>query len=246
MAETEVKTTKKKTTTKKAEAPVVEEKVNAAPAGPSTEDLIAIIQGLSREIEELKKGKDSTPAPTASTVGLEDILAKLSDRKSDREVTIVHNFQNFSGLVTPIRLSNLSIDFAGVGEQRILSWQQFEECVSKYRKLFDKRIILLAAEHADIAEKYNITCVDEGFKVLTNKDLSNLNKLSLNALEEYVNSLRPEDKETVYSYWLGKCYTKEAGYYDRAKVELLNRLSGDRMENMLAYMNGDYLREEKK
>lgn len=244
MAETEVKTTKKKTTTKKAEAPVVEEKVNAAPAGPSTEDLIAIIQGLSREIEELKKGRDTTPAPAAT--GLEDILAKLSDRKSDREVTIVHNFQNHSGLVTPIRLSNLSIDFVGVGEQRILSWQQFEECVSKYRRLFERRILLLAAEHTDIAEKYNIPCVDTEFKVLTNKDLSNLHKLSLKALEDYINSLRPEDKETVYSYWMGKCYTKEAGYYDRAKVELLNRLSGDRMENMLAYMNGDYLREEKK
>ena len=244
MAETEVKTTKKKTTTKKAEAPVVEEKVNAAPAGPSTEDLIAIIQGLSREIEELKKGRDTTPAP-AST-GLEDILAKLTDRKSDREVVIVHNFQNHSGLVTPIRLSNLSIDFVGVGEQRILSWQQFEECVSKYRKLFNKRILLLAAEHADIAEKYNIPCVDTEFKILTNKELSNLNKLTLNELETYINSLRPEDKETVYSYWMGKCYTKEAGYYDRAKVELLNRLSGERMENMLAYMNGDYLREEKK
>lgn len=221
------------------------------------------IDSLSNELKEEKAKneklaeaiKESTLGDTESSSKVEEVqdntsntterlLEILGNRKSDKEIVIVHNRELLGGLSTAIQLTGLTINFHTLGEQRVLSWQQFEECVSKYRKWFDKEIILLAPEFADVAERYNVSCLKrEGHAVVTKGDLVNIYKKSERELEDYMNSLTEADRDFICSYWLGKCYENDAKYRVRSKVELLNRISNKGVfDNLLAQMNFDSIR----
>lgn len=221
------------------------------------------IDSLSKELKEEKEKneklaeavKESALGDTESSSKVEEVQNNTSDtterlleilgnRKSDKEIVIVHNRELLGGLSTAIQLTGLTINFHTLGEQRVLSWQQFEECVSKYRKWFDKEIILLAPEFADVAERYNVSCLKrEGHAVVTKGDLVNIYKKSERELEDYMNSLTEADRDFICSYWLGKCYENDAKYRVRSKVELLNRISNKGVfDNLLAQMNFDSIR----
>lgn len=195
-------------------------------------------EGDTESSFKAKEVQDNTSNTT------ERLLEILGNRKSDKEIVIVHNRELLGGLSTAIQLTGLTINFHTLGEQRVLSWQQFEECVSKYRKWFDKEIILLAPEFADVAERYNVSCLKrEGHAVVTKGDLVNIYKKSERELEDYMNSLTESDKDFICSYWLGKCYENDAKYRVRSKVELLNRISNKGVfDNLLAQMNFDSIR----
>lgn len=223
---------------------------------PSTEDLLKIIAGLQEQVEKLsskvnedeEKVVNQVVNPIVNTVKDESsartdkLLEILANRKQDKEVVIVHNREIIGGGSTAIKLTGLVINFHKLGEERVLNWQQFEECVSKYRRFFDKEIILLSSDYQEIAERYSIPCVQRGSnKRFTRDELTKINTLDVHALEDYYNSLTKQDKDFLCSYWLGKCYEKAPGFYDRYKIELLNRLSNSHaFDNLLTMMNNEY------
>ena len=223
---------------------------------PSTGDLLKIIAGLQEQVEKLsskvnedeEKVVNQVVNPVVNTVKDESsartdkLLEILANRKQDKEVVIVHNREIIGGGSTAIKLTGLVINFHKLGEERVLNWQQFEECVSKYRRFFDKEIILLSSDYQEIAERYSIPCVQRGSnKRFTRDELTKINTLDVHALEDYYNSLTKQDKDFLCSYWLGKCYEKAPGFYDRYKIELLNRLSNSHaFDNLLTMMNNEY------
>lgn len=214
-------------------------------AGPSYDELMAMVQKLAQEVQTLKETPAPTPvyATTESTYDKTDkILEALTNRKSDKEVVIVHNREMLGGLCTAISLTGLNIEFRTLGEQRVLSWQQFEECVSKYRRFFDLEIILLGDEYAELAQRYSVPCVKRSNNhVFTRAELTKLPNMDIHELEDFFKSLTTQDRDFICSYWLGKCYEKKEGFYDRYKVELLNRLSNSHVfDNLLTLMNGDF------
>ena len=189
-------------------------------------------------------GNGYTSYESAQESDTQRILSYLTNKKSDKEITIIHNRERMGGLSTAIRLNGLSIDFHTLGEQRVLSWQQFEECVSKYKKFFDKHIILVAPEYKDVAERYNVPVWEQATNnVITRNDLAHLGDMTIDTLEKFYNSLCKEDQAFLCSYWLGKCYEKEPKYYDRYKVELLNRLSDGAFATLLTAMNYDFMKD---
>lgn len=220
------------------------ETAKAVSTQPSYEDLMNLVQQLAGEVQALKS---SQPAmATIQPSSTEELLNMLANRKSDREVTIVHNMEMNGNLTTHIVLTTVTIDFRHVGEQRVLSWQQFEECVSKYHSFFEKEIILLGAEDKELAERYGVPCIDKKTKVLTHKDIEKLPKMSARQLEDFVESLSDTDKDVVFSYWLGKCYERADGFYDRYKMDALNRLSKNGyFNNILLVMNGESIIDDK-
>lgn len=194
------------------------------------------------KIEEAESKVSQIPEPMeiitaeSTTNRLLDIIA---NRKSEKEIVLIHNREIVGGGSTAIRLTGLSIDFHTFGEQRLLSWQQFEECVSKYRRWFDKQIIVLGSESADVAERYNVPCLNrEGKHPITKEDLRVLYKKADRDLEDYYSELTDEDKDFICSYWLGKCYEGDKNYINRNKIEILNRLNDKRpFTNYLVEMN---------
>ena len=237
--DTKVEVTEEKVEKKKARSTAVESE-------PTKDDLMDIIQTLMQKVQTLEANaavaqKDPALAVPSTT---DKILEILSNRKSDREVTIIHNREMHGGLTTHIQLTGLTIDFQSLGEQRLLSWQQFEECVSKYRRFFEKEIILLSDQDAELGTRYNVPCVKRGKnRTLTHDDVVRLPKMDVRELEEFITSLTKSDREFVLSYWLGKAYERTPGFYDRYKIDVLNNISEHRaFDNLIAYMNGDYNR----
>lgn len=200
------------------------------------EKLVSLTDEINKKNEASQKVevKDKT----------EKLLEVLTNRKSDKEVTIVHNREMMGGLSTAIRLTGLSIDFHRLGEERVLSWQQFEECVSKYRRWFEKEIILLAPGNEEIAKRYSVPCLKRQNKnIITQEQLMTLGDYGIDKLENFYKTLSLQDQSFICSYWLGKCYEKDPKYYDRYKIELLNRLSDNKIfDNVLTEMNNDFSR----
>lgn len=212
---------------------------------------------LKTEIEEMKKEQsegvsevEDNTVVTSSTNAIEvandrtdRLLETLVNRKMDREVTIVHNAEMFGGMSTYIKLSTMTIDFRKMGEQRVLSWQQFEELCNRYRKFIDRGLIKVTPEYRYLCDTYQIGCYDvEGKKTLTSEILNKLPDMTNEQLESCYNNLYDTDKNILLNYWLGQCYARpenrDKRFYDRYKIELLNRLSNSSVfDNILADMN---------
>jgi hypothetical protein len=212
---------------------------------------------LKTEIEQMKKeqteealeGENNT-VETSSTNAIEvandrtdRLLETLVNRKMDREVTIVHNAEMFGGMSTYIKLSTMTIDFRKMGEQRVLSWQQFEELCNRYRKFIDRGLIKVTPEYRYLCDTYQIGCYDvDGKKTLTSDILNKLPDMTNEQLETCYNDLYDTDKNILLNYWLGQCYARpenrDKRFYNRYKIELLNRLSNSSVfDNILADMN---------
>ena len=230
--------------------PVVEEGETKAPSssGPSYDELMDMVRSLANEVATLKSSAPSQAAPVSDPATTK-ILEMLSGRKSDREVVLVHNREMMGGLTTHLVLPNLTIDFRKMGEERILTWQQFEQCVSRYRSFFERGILLLGEDEMDLAERYSVPCVKNSNSGISRKQLDRLGDMSVRELEDFFNSLSENDKAFLCSYWMGKCYTREPKFYDRSKIEALNRLAGLDKDNngvfdvVLALMNNDFRRQ---
>lgn len=217
---------------------------------------------LKTEIEEMKKErveegnvaevKQAEPFTNVLEVAndrTDKLLETLVNRKMDREVTIVHNAEMFGGMSTYIKLSTMTIDFRKMGEQRVLSWQQFEELCNRYRKFIDRGLIKVTPEYRYLCDTYQIGCYDvEGKKTLTTDILNKLPDMSNEELETCYNGLYDTDKNILLNYWLGQCYArpenKDRRFYNRYKIELLNRLSNSSVfDNILADMNFEEARK---
>lgn len=208
-----------------------------------------IEQMKKEQVEEALEGENNTGETSSANVievandRTDRLLETLVNRKMDREVTIVHNAEMFGGMSTYIKLSTMTIDFRKMGEQRVLSWQQFEELCNRYRKFIDRGLIKVTPEYRYLCDTYQIGCYDvEGKKTLTSDILNKLPDMSNEQLESCYNQLYDTDKNILLNYWLGQCYARpenrDKRFYDRYKIELLNRLSNSSVfDNILADMN---------
>lgn len=172
-----------------------------------------------------------------------ELLSKLINRKSDKEVTIVHGAEMLGGMSTYIKLSTMTINFTRLGEERTLSWQQFEELCNTYRKFIDRGLIKVAPAYRELCVPYQIECYEDGSsQTLTTETLAKLPTMSEKELEECYNGLGETDRTVLLNYWLGQCYArpenKDKRFYNRYKIELLNRLSNSSIfDNIIADMN---------
>lgn len=233
--------------------------------------LLSTIQSLQKQVEELTAKQENnqknvitqqpyvSPEKTKTVIPMPvpvnnnsntpsettQLLNYLANKKSDKEVTIVHNMELSGGLSTAIQLTGLAIDFHTMGEQRVLSFQQFEECVSKYLSWFNKKIILLSYEDRELAERYNIPYVGQGNYLALNREmLTKVGKMTVEQLQEFYLKLCPEDQDSLCYYWIGKCYERAPDFYNRYKIECLNRLSNKgAFDNILVNMNNDFMKD---
>ena len=254
------KTTTKKTVEEKdikKEQNEVETNNTTSSSSPNFEELLDIIKKLQEEIVDLKEKENKeapivyeTPKEMVSQDATTKLLETLVNSKSNREITVVHTVEMFNGLCTAIDLSNLHIQFTRLGEQRVLSWQQFEELVSKYRGFINRGIVKITPKDRDLCDKYQIQCYEftEDF-TLTAEIINKLPDMSERELEDVYKKLSEDNQKILLSYWLGKCYARKEDrdprFYNRYKIDILNRLSNSYLfDNIIADMNNDYARRE--
>lgn len=199
----------------------------------STQDLLAIIAQLKNEVESLKSANNNTSTTNTS----EDLIRSLAENKTNREVIIVHNRQMMGkNLSTLIKLDNYRTKLRDLGEERVLTYQQFEQFISKYPAYIEKDIILLHPKHQDLAEKFHMRCYNKNSnEYLTQATLNELAHASVARIEEIYLSLNEESRNSLLSFWLGKCYEKDKNFYDRYKLDLLKRLSESKIFDVMIH-----------
>lgn len=203
------------------------------------------IEGKTPEVSNVLTAEYVQPIQTYTSSLAEQYIEKIANRKSDQEVTIVHNREIVGGGTTHIKLQGIEIDFQHIGQKRLLSWSQFQECASKYAGFFKREIILVDDEDRWAAEMYQLPCVKRNGAVLTRTELDKVGKLSIEKLTQLYNSLTEEDKVFLLNYWMGQCYNNNPDFYNRTKVETLNALSGKgTFDVILTYMNGEFVRKK--
>lgn len=221
----------------------VEVKVNKKEKeeGLDTQALLALITQLQGEISDLKKAQNSAPVVEASAPTVDNtneiLLKTIMDSKTNKEVTIVHNRQmGGTNLATLIKLDNYRTKLRNIGEERVLTYQQFEQFISKYPAYIERDIVLLHPRHQDLAEKFHMRCYQtESKEYLTQGLLAEIGKASVARIEEIYNSLNEESRNSLLSFWLGKCYEKDKNFYDRYKLDLLKRLSQSKVFDVMIH-----------
>lgn len=230
-------------TNTKAELASTKEELDKAKENNSTTNVVNTANFAELKSEPITVLPPVQEYQTSVQSNADKFLEILATRKSDKEVTIVHNREIVGGGTTHLALSNMTIDFTHFGETRTISMLQFEELTSRYRGFFNREIILVADKDRAIAEEYGVPCVQrKDGAVLGRADFERLGTMSIEALTNLYNSLTPNDKKFMLNYWLGQCYNRTPGFYDRYKIESLNALSKTGVfDTLIAFMNGEVL-----
>lgn len=228
---------------------------NTGAGNAEMEALLALVKQMQEEITTLKSKEIQTTIIESKVDTVKEdtttkLLEALVNNKSNREVVVIHNEEMFNGLCTAIELSNLQIKFTRLGEQRVLSWQQFEELVSKYRGFIDRGLIKVSDKDRDLCDKYQIQCYEPSVEyTLTAEVLNRLPDMSDEELKKVYKGLSEDNQKILLNYWLGKCYARvedrDERFYNRYKIDLLNSLSGSYLfDNIIADMNSAYIRRD--
>ena len=197
------------------------------------ESLQSQIKDLQAENEALKEEKTILEENMADieegVVVEEDVYTKPSTLSMDdpnRKITIYHTQEMSHNLSTYIKLSTTKRNLRKAGEVVRFSLNDFEELVGEYRRYFEKGILAISIKDADFAELYNLPIWDEKNKsVYTSKILKEVSSYNSEQLRDFYNNLSEDSKHSFLSYWLGKVYSKEKGFYDAEKIGWLKNIA---------------------
>ena len=211
-----------------------EEKINTTTATsteevskPAAKKIVEKNDNSAQEIEQLKAQIDML----MKMMTLNAQAATVAATPKDERVKIIHLVERAPGLSTYMELSNLVVKLSKFGEERILSLQQFEEMVGKYRSWFDKGLISVAAGYEEVAQRYGLkTAADYPIDSEFIHHLGNANMLDI---EEIYPKLPEAGKDFLLSYWNRKVIEGDPNFKDRRKIETLDRLSDGAMSQVI-------------
>lgn len=171
---------------------------------------------------------------------LKQLLAAALANQTQREVNIVAPSTDVvlvycSDCLGHLHTAHLDLDFNRWGEQFTLSRSQFDEVVGSYRRWFDEGILAVSGDTEEgirIAASKGIKTHNE-FYLDANK-LESIGKMTVNELEDLWEKTKvPNHRLSIVTFFKRKFIENDPAYRDRAKVDLLNRLT-----------NGGFAREQ--
>lgn len=190
-------------------------------------ELQAELESALAELKALKESKPETPVtPVVTQV--------IKTPKS--EVTLVY----LSDSPGYLEVGDLHIHASVYGEEFGLSRQQFDALVGKYRSWFKAGILAVSPDDVEVAAAKRIRTSAE-YKLSLNI-LERLGTMSLSELEKVWNSLDcDEHKRSVVTFYKRKFIEgDEPGYRDRARVDLLDRLTDGGFKREREELFGSY------
>lgn len=213
------------------------------------EKIMGVLDKLMNKISELENTQNSKDevitetkiTPTVDTVKPVQDTSITEEGKPKKKnlrreyVTIVHLLENYPDISTHIELTGCTIDFHTLGEERSLTWSQFEELAGKFKQLFDMDIIALSEEDSDLVERYNLKTIQDN--MLNRFYLENLPNMKTEDLEALYNKLSSMHKKFIIGYWQRKFFEGDPRFKDRRKIELLNALSHEGMQSVVMELN---------
>lgn len=150
----------------------------------------------------------------------------------NQEVKIVHLVQRAPGLTTTVRLSNLEISMSEFGEERTIDRRQAEELVGNHRSLFEDGVIAFGEGCDDLAKRLSVKSF-KSYGYMNSEFVKNLGRLSVHELEDLYGKLCDGHKAFVVEYFKRKIMEKDPAFMDVGKIDVINRLSGKAMSDVL-------------
>lgn len=122
--------------------------------------------------------------------------------------------------------SGLSLHCTKYGETFSLSRSQLDALVGKYRAWFEQGILALADKDSAVAAEKGVYTFSQ--LKLGTETLARLGSMSAGDLESLWNSLTMDSqKESLVLFYKQKFIEGAAGYKDRSKIDMLNRLTNN-------------------
>lgn len=170
---------------------------------------------LEAEIEELKKAlsaRDSAPVAPVTPV---------APATTTTDVTVVY----MSDSLGFIKVGDLELNASRFGEQFIISRNQFDALVGKYRSWFDRGILAVAPQDIHVASMKGLRTSDE--YAISYEKLNKLGTMSPTEIEKFWNSVPTDAHRTsIVTFFKRKNIEGvEPGYKDRARIDVLDRLT---------------------
>lgn len=205
--------------------------------------IMGVLEQLMKKMTELETTKAtekkveevSNSNSSETTVELKAPVVEKKKNLRREYVTIVHLLENYPDISTHIELTGCTIDFHTLGEERSLTWSQFEELAGKFKTLFDMDVIALSEEDSDLVTRYNLKTVQDN--MLNRFYLENLPNMKTEDLENLYNKLSTMHKKFIIGYWQRKFFEGDNRFRDRRKIEMLNALSNEAMQSVVMELN---------
>lgn len=197
--------------------------------------LQAEVKNLKEENETLKQEAENRFVVSTEVETIEEEAEYFNDVRvsrtldmddPNRKITVYHTQEMSHNLSTYIKLSTTKRNLRRAGEVVRFSLNDFEELVGEYRRFFEKGILAVSIKDADFADLYSLPIWDEKNKsVYTSKILKEVSSYDVNQLRDFYNNLSEDNKHSFLSFWLGKVYSKEKGFYDVEKIGWLKNIA---------------------
>lgn len=157
---------------------------------------------------------------------------------NSNEVTLVY----LSDSLGVVFGTNITLNCTRFGEEFVLSRTQFDEIVGKYRKWFDDGILAVSYKNVDVAAAKGLL-TDKEYKLNMNllKKIGSMNEKELEKLWE--DTKEENHRLSIVTYFKRKFIENvESGYRDRAKIDLLNRLTNGGFARESVELSGNNLK----
>ena len=201
----------------------------------SLSEVLALMQDMKSEIEKLKKENNNLKTANNSLqeeVEKNSFITTMENKKrtKDSEVTLIMNLQGR----LDVSLPDLDLQMEKFGEQREITFQQFQQLMGKKRRWFEKDYLLVSMKDMDLVDKYKVKAYDpQSSSFMHYEDIEKFANMTGRELEEYYNKLSPSSQKGMLSLFLNKCYEQEPGFYSIEKMDALNRVSGTKTFDVL-------------
>lgn len=191
--------------------------------GPTKADLEAQIALLQAQLALAQaQAQAAASAPTAPAAPAINLTAPSTD------VTVVY----CSDSLGYAKISNMELHFTRYGETFVMSRSQFDELVGKYRRWFDIGILAVSEKDIKIAAEKRLRVDTElGLDAATLDSIGGMSAAQLDSLWGSLST--PAQKTSVITFYKKKFIEGAAGFADREKIDLLDRLT-----------NGGFRREQ--
>lgn len=193
------------------------------------EDLFEKINMLQEEIVSMQKQSSEKDEEISR-------LKKENKEKAieDEWITVINLCDNIPPLKTTFNINNRYYSMARINDSVTLRYNEFEELLSKYPEFFENGVLALSEKNKKIAILRGVPYVSEA--PISKKSLDSVYKLSNSELEEFYDNLSKENQDAIVRRWLQGYFSKEDGYNDKRKVNLLNTISDGGLEIVLEDM----------
>ena len=154
------------------------------------------------------------------------------DFDQDRRVGIIGLYDFSDGLFNIFTAGNRTFKFNKLGQRTTVRFSEFEEIITSNRVLFEQGLLTVSNEDNDIADYFELPKVNKDFTKI--EFFNNIVNKNSDEITKIYNSVCDAQKALIIAKWTSGYYglqngvpNTNPGYGDRAKIELLDKLSSN-------------------